>query len=98
MTINHKRVERLMREAGTQGLYRRKRTFTTVRDPDAEPSPDRVNRRFTTDAPDRLWLTDSPSIPPRKGNCTVRPSWTPSPAASSAGPSPSRALLDTPGF
>jgi putative transposase len=58
MTVNRKRVERLMREAGIQGLYRRRRAYTTVRDPAAEPSPDLVNRQFTVDAPDRLWITD----------------------------------------
>jgi putative transposase len=29
-----------------------------VRDPAAEPAPDLVNRHFTVDAPDRLWITD----------------------------------------
>jgi putative transposase len=32
ITVNRKRVERLMREAGVQGLYRRNRSWTTVRD------------------------------------------------------------------
>ncbi|WP_020663210.1 IS3 family transposase [Amycolatopsis benzoatilytica] len=58
MPVNLKRVERLMREAGIQGLYRRRRHHTTVRDPAGQPSTDLVNRRFTADAPDRLWITD----------------------------------------
>jgi len=33
LVVNHKRVARLMREAGIQGLYRRRRRGTTVRDP-----------------------------------------------------------------
>ncbi|MQA15598.1 MAG: IS3 family transposase, partial [Pseudonocardiaceae bacterium] len=58
-TVNHKRVARLMRAAGIQGLYRRRRrSCTTVRDPAADPYPDLVNRQFTVDGPDRLWLTD----------------------------------------
>jgi putative transposase len=67
MAVNHKRVERLMREAGVQGLYRRRRSHTTVRDPAADPSPDLVNRQFTTDAPDRLWITDITEHPTEEG-------------------------------
>ena len=56
--VNHKRVARLMREAGIQGLYRRRRRGCTVRDPAADPYPDLVERRFSVEAPDQLWLTD----------------------------------------
>ena len=58
LSINLKRVARLMREAGIQGLYRRRHRGCTVRDPAADPFPDLVNRDFTADAPNRLWLTD----------------------------------------
>ena len=44
LPVNLKRVARLMREAGIQGLYRRRRRGCTVRDPDARPSADLVNR------------------------------------------------------
>jgi putative transposase len=37
MVVNHKRVARLMREAGIQGLYWRRRRGCTVRDLQAEP-------------------------------------------------------------
>jgi putative transposase len=67
LPVNRKRVERLMREAGIQGLYRRKRSWTTVRDPAAEPAPDLVNRHFTVDAPDRLWITDITEHPTEEG-------------------------------
>jgi putative transposase len=53
-----KRVERLMRRAGLAGIYRRRRKGCTVRDPAASPHPDLVNRQFTADRPDRLWVTD----------------------------------------
>jgi putative transposase len=53
-----KRVERLMRSAGLQGIYRRRRKGCTVRDPAASPHPDLVDRQFTADRPDRLWVTD----------------------------------------
>jgi putative transposase len=58
LVVNHKRVARLMREAGIQGLYRRRRRGCTVRDPAADPYPDLVDRRFEVDEPDRLWVTD----------------------------------------
>ncbi|WP_423716940.1 IS3 family transposase [Actinomycetospora cinnamomea] len=58
LAVNHKRVARLMREAGIQGLYRRRHRGCTVRDPVADPYPDLVERRFNVEAPDQLWLTD----------------------------------------
>lgn len=49
--VNHKRVARLMREAGVQGLYRR----PTRRGPGGPATEDDlVHRRFDVDAPDRL--------------------------------------------
>ena len=51
LAVNHKRVARLMREAGIQGLYRRRRRGSTVRDPAADPYPDPgrppVHRRWS---------------------------------------------------
>jgi len=41
-----KRVERLMRQAGVQGIYRRRRRGCTRRDPGAEPAADLVQRAF----------------------------------------------------
>lgn len=58
LPVNVKRVARLMRQGGIQGLYRRRRRGCTMRDPLAEPSADLVNRQFTVDAPNRLWVTD----------------------------------------
>lgn len=67
LSVNRKRVARLMRQAGIQGLYRRRRSWTTVRDPAAEPAPDLVNRHFTVDGPDRLWITDITEHPTGEG-------------------------------
>jgi putative transposase len=67
LPVNLKRVARLMRQAGIQGLYRRRRHGCTVRDPDAAPSADLVNRRFTVDAPNVLWITDITEHPTREG-------------------------------
>jgi putative transposase len=58
LPVNLKRVARLMRQAGIQGLYRRRRHGCTVRDPDAQASADLVNRQFVADEPNRLWVTD----------------------------------------
>jgi len=58
LRCGRKRVERLMRTAGLQGIYRRRYRGCTVRDPAATPHPDLVNRQFTADRPDRLWVTD----------------------------------------
>ena len=56
--VGRKRVERLMRHAGLEGVYRRRQRGCTTRDRDAVPNDDLVNRRFTVDGPDRLWVSD----------------------------------------
>jgi putative transposase len=52
-------VQRLMRAGGLQGAKRRGKPWrTTIPDPDAQLRPDLVNRDFTAEAPDRLWVGD----------------------------------------
>jgi putative transposase len=58
ISIGRKRVARLMRQAGLEGVYRRRRRGCTTRNPAAESSDDLVNRRFRVEGPDRLWVTD----------------------------------------
>ncbi len=53
-----KRVERLMRHAGLTGISRRRWRGCTRRNPKATPSDDLVERNFTVDGPDRLWVAD----------------------------------------
>ena len=53
-----KRVARLMRAAGLQGVHRRRRQGLTRRDLTAVPSDDLVERNFSADGPDRLWVAD----------------------------------------
>jgi putative transposase len=55
IAVNHKRVARLMREAGLQGLYRRRRHGCTLRDPNAR-------------SPTRTWSTMT-SPPPARTSC-----------------------------
>jgi putative transposase len=62
-SVGCRRVGRLMRRAGLQGVSRRKGCWTTRRDRDARPAPDLVERKFVADAPDRLWVADITFIP-----------------------------------
>ena len=59
-----KRIARLMRRSGLQGVFRRKRKR-------AEPVPavhdDLVRRQFHADKPDRLWVTDITEHSTREG-------------------------------
>jgi putative transposase len=61
--ISGKRLARLMRERGIVRVSRRKSTITTIRDKDARPAPDLVDRNFRTNAPDQLWVADTTYIP-----------------------------------
>ena len=66
--IGRDQVARLMRELGIEGVSRRrKKVFTTRQDPDAARAPDLVNRDFTADRPDALWVTDITYVPTRSG-------------------------------
>jgi putative transposase len=56
--VSRKRVARLMKAAGLQGISRRKWIRTTVRSAEASPAPDLVDRDFTAAGPDRLWVAD----------------------------------------
>jgi putative transposase len=63
-TVNRKRVERLMRDAGIQGAFRRKGRRNLVNRATQE---DLVNRAFVADAPDRLWVSDITEHPTGEG-------------------------------
>jgi len=55
--VGRKRVARLMRGAGLAGVSRRKFVTTTLAD-GARPAPDLVDRTFTADRPNVLWVAD----------------------------------------
>jgi len=61
--VSRKRVARLMRAAGLQGVSRRKGPRTTIRDREAQVIPDLVQRNFLVTAPDQLWVADITYIP-----------------------------------
>ena len=60
---SRKRVARLMRSAGLEGVHRRRFVRTTSRDRDAAPAPDLVNRTFSAGRPNELWVADITYLP-----------------------------------
>ena len=70
--IGRDQVARLMRSMQIEGVSRqRRKVFTTRQDPDAVRAPDLVNRNFTADRPDALWVTDLTYVPTRSGMAYV---------------------------
>lgn len=70
--IGRKRVARLMRGAGLQGVSRRKGTVTTR--PGTEPAAaDLVRRNFVADGPNRLWVADIAYVLPGGGHRRMEP-------------------------
>jgi putative transposase len=65
--VGRKRVARLMRQQGLIGVSRRGKRKTTIRDQAAAPAPDRVERRFTAEGPNQLWVADITYIPTLEG-------------------------------
>ena len=61
--VGRKRVERLMKQPGLQGVSRRKGTRTTFRDDRLRPASDLVDRNFSAEKPDQLWVADITYIP-----------------------------------
>jgi len=61
--VGCKRVARLMRAAKLGGVSRRNWMVTTVRDRQARPAPDLVERHFSAAAPNCLWVADITYIP-----------------------------------
>jgi putative transposase len=62
--VNRKRVARLMRQAGLQGIYRRTGRRNLVNQATEE---DLVRRQFAVGQLDRLWLTDITGHPTAAG-------------------------------
>jgi len=67
ISISNDRLARLMNERQLQGASRRKGIRTTVRDRDARPAPDLVDRKFVADAPNKLWVADITYVPTYAG-------------------------------
>ena len=56
--VSRKRVVRLMKEAGIQGVQPKRWRCTTDSDHDLAVAPNLLERDFTVDAPDRVWAAD----------------------------------------
>jgi putative transposase len=68
LQIGKKRVARLMRELGIEGVSRRRgRTRTTVQAEAAKAAPDLLERRFCAERPDQVWVPDITYIPTHQG-------------------------------
>ena len=65
--VGRKRVARLMRQRGWQGVHRRSWRHLTKADPAAVPAPDRLGRDFTAPAPNRKWVADVTYVPTVQG-------------------------------
>ena len=63
LDIGRDQTARLMKIAGLEGVQRRKEVRTTKPDASAPRHPDLVKRRFSADAPNRLWVTDLTFVP-----------------------------------
>ncbi|KSZ55949.1 integrase [Rhodococcus pyridinivorans KG-16] len=61
--VNHKRVARVMRENDIVGYRRRRRVTTTVPEPADQKVPDLLERDFTADAPNRIYVGDITYLP-----------------------------------
>lgn len=65
--VSRKRVARLMRATGLQGVHRRRRVSLTRRARGVHLPPDLVGRAFTAPAPNRVWTADVTYIPTGQG-------------------------------
>ena len=65
--VGRKRVARLMQAAGIRGATLRKYVVTTQSDPEAAKPMDLVERRFSAEAPNQLWVADMTYIPTWSG-------------------------------
>ncbi len=81
---------RLMALEGLQGVHRRRKTRTTMKDAAAAPAPDLVDRNFAVArCPTACGSATSPTCGPTKDGSTSAPSWTSSRAGSWGGRWPS---------
>jgi len=61
--VGRKRVARVMRAAQLVGVHRRRVVHTTRRGEEESPAVDLVQRDFTADAPNQLWVADITYVP-----------------------------------
>jgi putative transposase len=67
ISIGRKRVARLMRELGIEGVSRRGKRKVPKRTSEMPAAPDLVRRNFGAERPDELWVADITYIPTWEG-------------------------------
>ncbi|MEK7817681.1 MAG: IS3 family transposase [Actinomycetota bacterium] len=65
--VGRKRIARLLRELGLQGVSRRGRKRPRSTSAETPAAPDLVRRKFAADGPDQLWVADITYIPTWEG-------------------------------
>lgn len=65
--VSPKRIARLMKEDGLEGVSRQRKVITTIRSIEDRPAPDLVNRSFVAHGPNQLWVADITYIPTKTG-------------------------------
>lgn len=65
--VSRRRVARLMRELGIEGVSRRRRRRTTIPDQSRPPAPDLIGRDFRATGPDQKWFADLTYVPTWEG-------------------------------
>jgi putative transposase len=65
--VGCKRIARLMRRAGLRGVQKRRFRCTTRPGTPEQYAPDLVQRHFTSDRPNALWLADVTYVPTEEG-------------------------------
>ena len=65
--VGHGRIERIMRESGIVARFPRRRCTTTVRDESDAVAENILNREFSTNAPNKVWVGDITYIQTREG-------------------------------
>jgi putative transposase len=66
--VGKDRVARLMKAADLRGVSRRTRPSTTIRTGSDRVAPDLVDRDFTAERPDELWVADITYVPTQAGH------------------------------
>jgi transposase InsO family protein len=61
--VNHKRIARVMRNIGLEGVRLRRRHRTTIPDPAAAKAPDLIGRDFTATQPNTRYVGDITYLP-----------------------------------
>ena len=65
--VSRRRIARLMRELGIEGVSRRRRRRTTIPDQTRPAAPDLVGRDFAATRPDQKWFADLTYVPTWEG-------------------------------